>query len=122
MDPQAPLFHLLNLQNGPVVTCILEIQAGHPILMGHFPGQPVVPGACILRAIHEAVEMAAGQRLVMAEASQIKFLHPLLPDKHPKTRLQFTFELIENLYLKVNATLGWEELVFTKFRGSFRPL
>jgi 3-hydroxyacyl-[acyl-carrier-protein] dehydratase len=120
MHPQAPLFRILDLQKGPVASCTLGIETGHPILQGHFPGQPVVPGACIVRAIHDAVELATGRRLVMTEASQIKFLLPLNPERNPKASLQLLIEAIDGEALKVSATLGWEDQVFTKFRGTFR--
>jgi 3-hydroxyacyl-[acyl-carrier-protein] dehydratase len=120
MDPQAPLFRILDLQKGPLVTCTLEVEAGHPVLQGHFPGQPVVPGACIVRVIHDAVEQATGKRLLMAEASQVKFLQPFLPQLSTRASLQLTIEPVEGQAWKVSATLGREELVYTKFRGTFR--
>ena len=120
MDPQAPLFRIMDLQQGPFVSCNLEVEAAHPILQGHFPGQPVVPGACIVRAIHEAVEQATGKRLLMAEASQVKFLQPFLPQQSDRASLHLTIEPLEGQAWKVSATLGREELVYTKFRGTFR--
>jgi 3-hydroxyacyl-[acyl-carrier-protein] dehydratase len=119
MNPQVPLLNILDLQNGPEVSCILEVEADHPILQGHFPGQPVVPGACIVRAIHEAVELAAGKKLLMSEASQIKFLQPLLPQLNNRVSLHMSIESLEDSSLKVSATLSREEQVFTRFRATF---
>jgi 3-hydroxyacyl-[acyl-carrier-protein] dehydratase len=120
MDPKSPLFKIVDLQTGSEVTCVLELVAGHPILQGHFPGHPVVPGACIIRAIHEAVEQATGKKLFMSEASQVKFLQPLVPHINTRTSLHLIIESLEDRSLKVSATLGREEQVFTKFRANFR--
>jgi 3-hydroxyacyl-[acyl-carrier-protein] dehydratase len=36
----------------------------HAIFAGHFPGQPVVPGVCMLQIIKEGLEQALDKKLV----------------------------------------------------------
>jgi 3-hydroxymyristoyl/3-hydroxydecanoyl-(acyl carrier protein) dehydratase len=55
----------------------LCIDAGHPALPGHFPGQPVVPGVVLLDRVAAALERWRGLRI--AGLPQVKFLRPLLP-------------------------------------------
>ena len=56
-----------------------RIDADHPALPGHFPGQPVVPGVVLLDRVAAAV--AQWQRGTLRQLAQVKFLQPLLPDQ-----------------------------------------
>jgi len=54
-----------------------RIDAGHPCLPGHFPGNPVVPGVVLLDRIAAAIEGAGAGTLRRIGA--VKFLAPVLP-------------------------------------------
>jgi 3-hydroxymyristoyl/3-hydroxydecanoyl-(acyl carrier protein) dehydratase len=58
---------------------VLRIDAGHPALPGHFPGQPLVPGVVLLEQLALALRAWRGQRL--ACVLEAKFVAPLLPDE-----------------------------------------
>ena len=63
----------------------LRIDAAHPALPGHFPGQPLVPGVVLLEQVALALRAWRGQRL--ARVVEAKFLAPLLPDETAVVRL-----------------------------------
>lgn len=54
-----------------------RIDADHPCLPGHFPGQPLVPGVVLLEQVAQALHAWRGQRL--ARVAEAKFVAPLLP-------------------------------------------
>ncbi len=55
-----------------------HLPADHPTAAGHFPGNPIIPGAVLLQMIAGAVaEAHPGQTL--AALSSAKFLHPVRP-------------------------------------------
>lgn len=54
-----------------------RIDADHPALPGHFPGQPVVPGVVLLDRV--AAALGHWQGLPLQRLAQVKFLLPLLP-------------------------------------------
>lgn len=56
--------------------CVIE--AEHPSLAGHFPGNPVVPGVLILLRVEIAMRQALPDRAITA-LPNVKFLSPLLP-------------------------------------------
>ena len=56
-----------------------EIRPDHPALAGHFPGNPVVPGALLLNATLRAVELGWGQSLRIVAAPAVKFSSILRP-------------------------------------------
>ncbi len=51
----------------------------HPVYGGHFPGRPVVPGACMLEIVKELMERGLGHAVTLREAGNIKFPSALLP-------------------------------------------
>lgn len=76
---------------------VLCIDAKHPALPGHFPGQPLVPGVILLEQLALALRAWRGQRLV--GVLEAKFMAPLLPEQMAILRLteagsaRFRFEI-----------------------------
>ena len=68
----------------------LRIDAEHPALPGHFPGQPLVPGVILLEQVALALRAWRGQRL--GRVLEAKFVAPLLPDEAARLRLTETGE------------------------------
>ncbi len=56
------------------------IQADHPALPGHFPGQPLVPGVVIVDQVMTAFADKYPDRVITG-IRKLKFLQPLLPDQ-----------------------------------------
>ncbi len=54
------------------------IAKDHPALAGHFPGNPIVPGALILDEVLQVAEKWRGQ-LRLKSVVSVKFTHPLKP-------------------------------------------
>ena len=55
----------------------VRIDAAHPSLPGHFPGQPIVPGVVLLDRVAAAIECNGWGRI--ARIGAVKFTAPLLP-------------------------------------------
>ena len=58
---------------------ILRLPAGHSSVEGHFPGNPIVPGAVLLDEILAAIERARGQPPAAWAVKSGKFLQPVRP-------------------------------------------
>lgn len=54
-----------------------------PVFDGHFPGEPLVPGAALLRAVERAIE---GARIVRLE--RVRFLSPVQPGEEVEIAVQ----------------------------------
>jgi 3-hydroxyacyl-[acyl-carrier-protein] dehydratase len=63
----------------------LSVDAAHPSLPGHFPGQPLVPGVMLLEQVALALQAWRAQRL--ARVLEAKFVAPLLPGQVATLRL-----------------------------------
>ena len=96
----------------------LQLNAMHRIFEGHFPGQPVVPGVCMLQIIKEMLEAALGQALQMRKADHIKFLAVIDPRKSVDVDAAIRYTCSEDSY-EVTASLFKEETVYLKLRGNF---
>lgn len=51
----------------------------HPAAQGHFPGNPIIPGAVLLDEVLQAVEASASGCLISCEVRSAKFLRPVRP-------------------------------------------
>lgn len=58
----------------------IRFDASHPIFAGHFPGHPVVPGACLLQIAEELASMQAGRTVRFTSVRNLKFRQPVTPD------------------------------------------
>lgn len=63
----------------------LCIDATHPALAGHFPGNPVVPGVVLLERVAAALRDWRGVGVASLDA---KFVQPLLPGESAVIELQ----------------------------------
>jgi 3-hydroxyacyl-[acyl-carrier-protein] dehydratase len=100
------------------VKASLNWNAGHAIFAGHFPGQPVVPGVCMLQLTKELLETGLGMKLVLKESGQMKFLHFIDPKLTPSTDIIITYSETDGLY-KVGGSLQKEQVIFFRFVGVF---
>lgn len=57
----------------------LLIAADHPTGKGHFPGNPIIPGALLLAEVMRCIEQAQGLRFASCNVKSAKFQHPARP-------------------------------------------
>lgn len=57
----------------------LHFAAAHPTAAGHFPGNPIIPGALLLAEVLHRIEQAEGIRFASCNIKAAKFLHPVRP-------------------------------------------
>ena len=53
--------------------------ADHPAALGHFPGNPVIPGAVLLAETLQVIASVTGARLSSCRIRSAKFLAPVRP-------------------------------------------
>lgn len=117
---QGDFFKINNLEiAGTDVKAQLEINAEHKIFKGHFPGQPVVPGVCMMQMVKEIIEQVTQRKTNLLKAGEMKFLAVIDPglDNIIQTTLKYNAE--ENGCISVSATLFKGELIHFKFKGLF---
>jgi len=71
-------------------TVSVHLNAEHEVYEGHFPGQPIAPGAALTQMVlDEVAKIAEGQKV--SQLRQIKFLAVLDPNKVSEIDLVFAF-------------------------------
>jgi 3-hydroxyacyl-[acyl-carrier-protein] dehydratase len=71
-----------------VHTTSVRIEANHPALPGHFPGQPIVPGVVLLDRVLIEAERWLQRSVQPASLPNAKFTAPLLPEQDAELQLK----------------------------------
>jgi 3-hydroxyacyl-[acyl-carrier-protein] dehydratase len=101
------------------VRSVIQLNAEHPIFGGHFPGQPVVPGVCMLQMIKELLETTFSSALRLSKGNELKFLNVIDPTKNRIISVELEYAGDENVTITVNGKLFVNETVFFKCKGVF---
>ena len=96
----------------------VRLNAAHAIFKGHFEQMPVVPGVCQTQMIKELLQAELAQDLVLTKGDNIKFTGMIIPNNHPEFFVELSYVKEGNNY-KVEASLFFENSIFTKFKGTF---
>ncbi len=62
-----------------MTTLTLRFAADHPTATGHFPGNPIIPGALLLAEVLAAIAPAHGDERASCQVKSAKFQHPVRP-------------------------------------------
>ena len=110
-------FTVVNHETGQgSLKALIEINKGHEILKGHFPGQPVVPGVCMMQIVKELMEMRPNKKLRLNEADIMKFLAVIDPDQHSLIDVAVSFSEQADA-LVINASMFSGDVVFFKLKA-----
>jgi 3-hydroxyacyl-[acyl-carrier-protein] dehydratase len=101
------------------ITAILVINQGSEIFKGHFPGQPVVPGACMLQILKEVLENALSLSLRLKKADHLKFISMVNPANTQTVQLDITYKHANESDINISAKLTSAATVCFKFQGVF---
>ena len=66
----------------------LSFPADHPAFAGHFPGEPILPGAVLLDAVLQRIAADLGWDLGCCEVASAKFLSIVRPGAQLQLRYQ----------------------------------
>ena len=103
------------------VNAVIELNKDHDIFKGHFPGNPVMPGVCMLQIIKELTERAVDKSLFLKLASNIKFMAIINPNKNPILSLQLSITQDEET-VKIKNTTSFDETIALKLSATFNIL
>jgi len=102
-------------------TVFITIHPDHPVFEGHFPGQPIVPGVCMVQIVKELLEQQEGKNLFLRESSQMKFLQLLTPSEKDELGVTIQMQPQDNdeSLLRIAASIRRQDVLIFKMQGIF---
>lgn len=97
----------------------IEFNAGHAIFSGHFPGQPIVPGVCLIHIVKDITTRLTGRAVQLNSSGNIKFLNVIDPRENPEVIMMGSIKREEDSFV-VSASISNENVTFFKFKGLFQ--
>jgi 3-hydroxyacyl-[acyl-carrier-protein] dehydratase len=82
---------------------VVRLDPAHRIFGGHFPGRPVVPGACLLQLVEELMARVTGKDGRLKKADHIKFVSMIDPHLNPMITMTITWQETGEGGLRVDA-------------------
>ncbi|WP_288459840.1 3-hydroxyacyl-ACP dehydratase [uncultured Chryseobacterium sp.] len=102
-------------------TAQISLNKDHDIFKGHFPGNPVTPGVCMMQIVKELTEEFTGSSLFLKTASNVKFMAIINPFETPDLKIQL--DITENEGdVKVKNTTSFGETIALKMSVNYQKL
>lgn len=98
----------------------ITLNKDHDIFKGHFPGNPVTPGVCMMQIIKEITESVLNVSLTMVSTSNVKFMALINPEVNSKLVLDIEISENEASEIKVKNTTSFEETVALKLSNTYK--
>ena len=100
---------------------VKNVTMNEDFFRGHFPGNPVMPGVCMIQIIKELTENATGENLFLSVSSNIKFMAIINPEVNPDLDIKIDF-VAEDGIVKVKNITSYDETVALKLNATFKIL
>jgi len=113
------IFKIESLEHtGGEIKAALTINPDSDIFKGHFPGQPVVPGACMLQIVKDVLEQALNMALILKKADNLKFINMIEPGSVSAVQLNIVYKIVGEL-VWLSAKISTGDVIYFKFQGSY---
>lgn len=94
----------------------------HEVFKGHFPGNPIMPGVCMIQIIKELTEKITESTLMIQTLANVKFMALINPENNPELRLELDITRTEDNLVKVKNTTYFNETVALKLSNVYKKL
>ncbi len=98
---------------------LFNCNSEHEIFKGHFPGEPILPGVCMIQFVRESLEIISNKKLQLKTSKTVKFINIIDPNKENKLYLDIKFNVIENGMIEAKAVIKNGIKVFFQIRGNW---
>lgn len=101
---------------------VILINENHEVFKGHFPGNPIMPGVCMMQIIKELAEQISESTLFMQSLSSVKFMALINPFFTPELRLELDVSLSDLDLVKVKNTTYFNDTLALKLSSVYRKI
>ena len=103
------------------IDATIKLNKDHAIFKGHFPGNPVMPGVCMLQIIKELIEKASGKKLFLSVSTNIKFMAIINPEVNPMLHFNISMTEAEDS-IKIKNISSFDDTAALKLSATFKVL
>lgn len=97
------------------------LNKNHAIFKGHFPGNPVAPGVCMMQIVKDLTENFLNAPLFLTSASNVKFMAIINPEEHAILDMDLNISEDEE-NIKVKNTTSFGETIALKMSVSYKKI
>jgi 3-hydroxyacyl-[acyl-carrier-protein] dehydratase len=101
---------------------LIHINAEHEVFKGHFPGNPIMPGVCMMQIIKELTEEISKNSLFMQSLSNVKFMALINPFNTPELRLELDISLTDTDMVKVKNVTYFDDTLALKLSSVYKKV
>jgi 3-hydroxyacyl-[acyl-carrier-protein] dehydratase len=101
---------------------MILINEEHEVFQGHFPGNPIMPGVCMMQIIKELTEQITKSSLFMQSLSNVKFMALINPFNTPELRLELDIVTTDEGLIKVKNISYFNDTVALKLSSVYRKV
>ena len=98
------------------------INEKHEVFKGHFPGNPIMPGVCMIQIIKELTESITKSSLMIQSLANVKFMALINPEVTPELRLELDVTITEDDLLKVKNTTYFNDTTALKLSTVYKKI
>lgn len=109
----------LSERNSNKLSIQIQLKSSHEIFKGHFPGNPILPGVCMVQIMKEILMKELDNKLILNNADSIKFVSFINPEIHSIIYIDVEFKKMENNNIYCNGSFFFESVVFCRFKLEF---
>ena len=99
----------------------VTLNSNHEIFKGHFPGNPVTPGVCMMQIVKDLTEEFTNSKLFLKSASNVKFMAIINPFETPDLVLELDINENED-EIKVKNTTTFGETIALKLSVTYKKI
>ena len=101
---------------------IILVNEKHNVFEGHFPGNPIMPGVCMMQIIKELTEQITEKSLFMQSLSNVKFMALINPFVNPELKLEIDITLSDDNLVKVKNTTFFGDTTALKLSSVYKTV
>lgn len=106
-------------ENEEGVNAKVKLHADHDVFKGHFPGNPIMPGVCMIQMIKELTEQVTGKKLFLSVANNVKFMAKINPEENEV--IDLILKITEdNDIIKVKNVTSYDQTIALKLSTTFK--
>lgn len=94
----------------------------HEVFKGHFPGNPIMPGVCMIQIIKELTESITKSSLMIQSLANVKFMALINPEVTPELRLELDVTTTEDGLVKVKNTTYFNDTTALKLSNMYKKI